>query len=75
MFIGNLGCRHCRYYQQQGRRGGHCQKLDVAVQGFWPACSLVILPFAGLQKRESEGRQESLPLLPKESFVQAIPPP
>ncbi len=39
-------CRHCRYYIPEGRRGGHCQQLNVAVQGAWKACSLAIPPFA-----------------------------
>jgi hypothetical protein len=39
-------CRHCRYYIPEGRRGGHCQQLNVAVQGGWKACSLAIPPFA-----------------------------
>ncbi|WP_421655433.1 hypothetical protein [Leptothermofonsia sp. ETS-13] len=41
-----FACRHCRYYLPEGRRGGHCQQLNAAVQGGWKACSLVIPPFA-----------------------------
>jgi hypothetical protein len=33
-------CRHCQHYQLQGRRGGLCQKLNVAVRSDWSACSL-----------------------------------
>lgn len=33
-------CRHCRFYQPQGRRGGHCSQLNVEVQGSWKTCSL-----------------------------------
>ncbi|MCU0543524.1 MAG: hypothetical protein MUE44_15335 [Oscillatoriaceae cyanobacterium Prado104] len=44
--LSKLGCRHCRHYQQQGRRGGHCLMLGVAVQGAWKACPLVFPPFA-----------------------------
>jgi hypothetical protein len=33
-------CRHCQHYQLQGRRGGVCQKLNVAVRSEWSACSL-----------------------------------
>ncbi len=39
-------CRHCRYYQPEGRRGGQCQQLNVTVQSGWKACSLAIPPFA-----------------------------
>lgn len=39
-------CRHCRYYAPQGRRGGHCNKLNVIVKSQWDACSLAALPFA-----------------------------
>jgi hypothetical protein len=38
-------CRHCRFYTPEGRRGGHCQQLNVEVQGGWTACSLAIPPF------------------------------
>jgi hypothetical protein len=33
-------CRYCRSYQVEGRRGGHCNKLNVTVQSRWSACSL-----------------------------------
>ncbi len=33
-------CRHCRHYHHEGRRGGHCSQLNVAVQGRWTACML-----------------------------------
>lgn len=39
-------CRHCYFYQLEGRRGGHCQQLGVSVQGNWQACSLGVSPFA-----------------------------
>lgn len=39
-------CRHCRFYQIEGRRGGDCQQLGVPVQGSWKACSLAAQPFA-----------------------------
>ncbi|MGA7933783.1 MAG: hypothetical protein WCA35_09570 [Kovacikia sp.] len=38
-------CRSCRYYVPEGRRGGSCQQLNVAVQSAWKACSLAIPPF------------------------------
>ena len=41
-------CRHCRYYQSQGRRGGICQKLSVPVQAHWKACTLAASPFNSL---------------------------
>lgn len=39
-------CRHCQFYAPEGRRGGYCRKLNVAVQGRWNACSLATPPFA-----------------------------
>lgn len=39
-------CRHCQFYQSEGRRGGHCQQLGVPVQGGWKTCSLAIPPFS-----------------------------
>jgi hypothetical protein len=39
-------CRHCRYYVPEGRRGGHCRQLNVAVQSAWKACTLALPPFA-----------------------------
>jgi len=38
-------CRHCRYYTPEGRRGGHCQRLNVMVQSHWKACSVAAPPF------------------------------
>lgn len=38
-------CRHCQFYSPQGRRGGHCKKLNVSVKGQWEACSLATPPF------------------------------
>lgn len=39
-------CRHCQFYSPEGRRGGHCRKLNVSVQSRWDACSLATPPFA-----------------------------
>lgn len=47
-------CRHCRFYQSEGRRGGGCQQLGVPVQGSWKACSLAIPPFATDWKKLAE---------------------
>ncbi len=41
----SLSCRHCRYYTPEGRRGGHCQRLNVMVQSGWRACSVAVPPF------------------------------
>jgi hypothetical protein len=38
-------CRHCRYYQAQGRRGGMCQQLGVPVHSHWKACVFAVHPF------------------------------
>ena len=38
-------CRHCRYYQAEGRRGGQCHQLSVPVRSEWAACTLAARPF------------------------------
>ena len=38
-------CRNCRYYAPEGRRGGYCSQLNVAVQSGWKACTIAIPPF------------------------------
>lgn len=43
--LSNAKCRHCRFYEPEGRRGGCCQKLGVAVDATWSVCSLVSFPF------------------------------
>jgi hypothetical protein len=45
-------CRHCRYYQLEGRRGGHCQELNAFVEGGWKACQLATSPFTPSWKLE-----------------------
>jgi hypothetical protein len=47
-------CRQCRYYEHEGRRGGHCKRLNVAVQGQWKSCVLseaIFLNLPGLGER------------------------
>ena len=45
-------CRHCRFYQIEGRRGGSCQKLSgVPVQSNWKACALAAAPFKTTLKK------------------------
>lgn len=41
----DLNCRHCRFYQPEGRRGGSCLKLGVSVLSSWKACFLACSPF------------------------------
>ncbi|EKQ68969.1 hypothetical protein OsccyDRAFT_1571 [Leptolyngbyaceae cyanobacterium JSC-12] len=43
-------CRHCQFYFPEGRRGGHCKKLNVSVKSCWTACSLATPPFAATWK-------------------------
>ena len=38
-------CRHCRFYEPEGRRGGSCQILGVPVQSSWKACDFACPPF------------------------------
>ena len=42
----NSQCRHCRFYQPEGRRGGCCQKLGVEVEASWSICNLASFPFS-----------------------------
>ena len=42
----NSNCRHCRYFNPEGRRGGTCQKLGVPVNSSWHACVLACPPFS-----------------------------
>lgn len=39
-------CRHCRFYQGEGRRGGQCKQLSAPVQASWVACPLAAPLFA-----------------------------
>lgn len=43
---GISSCRHCFYYQVEGRRGGTCTQLGVPVQACWQACPLAAPLFA-----------------------------
>jgi hypothetical protein len=60
---GNLGCRHCRYYRHEGKRGGQCQMLGTPVRGMWPACVLVISPFAPSWEGSTEAANRQPQLL------------
>ena len=33
-------CYFCQHYRPVGRRGGHCQMMNVPVESSWSACSL-----------------------------------
>ncbi len=39
-------CRHCQFYSPEGRRGGQCHRLNVAVKGQWEACNIAVPAFA-----------------------------
>lgn len=65
-------CRHCQYYFPEGRRGGHCQKLNVAVQSKWNACNLATPPFISpWEKVESLALWKQRVLLQQESVALA----
>ncbi|MEG3988158.1 hypothetical protein QUA13_13575 [Microcoleus sp. S28C3] len=71
-----LSCRHCRYYEQHGHRGGNCQMLGVAVHGGWKACPLLVPPFAPSWEYPAEaGRSPKSQMLQGATILQAIPPP
>lgn len=38
-------CRNCKFYQFQGRSGGHCDKLGIPVSGHWHSCPFALAPF------------------------------
>ncbi|QZZ22278.1 hypothetical protein J5X98_07785 [Leptothermofonsia sichuanensis E412] len=68
-------CRHCRYYLPEGRRGGYCQQLNVAVQSGWKACSLAIPPFApAWENLEQIMRWQERALAVQEVVVATCPP-
>jgi len=46
----DFNCRHCRFYQPEGRRGGSCSKLGVSVLSNWKACFLACSPFKSALK-------------------------
>lgn len=50
----NSNCRHCRYFNPEGRRGGTCQKLGVPVNSNWQACVLACPPFSPTWKTLEE---------------------
>ncbi len=43
-----LACRHCQFYELEGRRGGSCQRLGAHVQGDWQGCALMIPCFGSI---------------------------
>lgn len=47
-------CRLCRHYTPEGRRGGVCQLLHVAVESKWDACSMATAPFSPTWKEFEE---------------------
>ncbi|MCS7293613.1 MAG: hypothetical protein RMI89_11715 [Gloeomargarita sp. SKYBB_i_bin120] len=49
-----LGCRYCRHYTPEGRRGGQCHLLGVEVQGDWVACRFALPPFAPSWERAED---------------------
>lgn len=38
-------CKFCHHYQSEGRRGGNCTQLGVAVNSSWKSCRLAIPSF------------------------------
>jgi hypothetical protein len=55
-------CRCCQFYELQGRRGGHCDKLNVTVQGEWQACSLAMPAFQPINQLADEATIHPAPL-------------
>ena len=47
---GSQHCRHCRFYQGQGRRGGCCQLLSAPMPGRCKACRLFVPAFEPIQQ-------------------------
>lgn len=41
----NSACRHCQFYNPEGRRGGMCSQLGVSVQADWKSCHLATPAF------------------------------
>lgn len=67
-------CRHCRFYNPEGRRGGSCQMLGVPVQSSWKACSLAASPFKlPLQQLEDILKLDSVVLEPSKQLNEKKP--
>lgn len=41
----NFACRHCKFYNPEGRRGGMCSQLGVSVKAEWKSCHLATPAF------------------------------
>lgn len=66
-------CRNCQYYSPEGRRGGYCQKLNVAVKSRWDACHLALPPFASTwQELESLAVWQQKLMQQEEIFVNSV---
>lgn len=65
-------CRHCQYYSPQGRRGGHCKKLNVSVKSHWTACNFATPPFAATWKELESITAWTQKTLLKEDIVLAV---
>lgn len=66
-------CCHCQFYFPEGRRGGHCKKLNVSVKSRWTACSLAVPPFASTWKElESIAIWKQKVLLQQEEIALAV---
>ncbi|BAW96136.1 hypothetical protein NIES970_10590 [[Synechococcus] sp. NIES-970] len=39
-------CKHCRYFQAEGRRGGICKRFETFAAGDWTSCDFA-LPIFG----------------------------
>ncbi|WP_181357722.1 hypothetical protein [Stenomitos frigidus] len=70
-------CRRCRYYEPEGRRGGHCNQLNVNVQGAWSACTLAIPLFSPAWENFEDimlWQQKTLAAIEESAFVEPLEP-
>jgi hypothetical protein len=60
-----VDCRFCKYYQPEGRRGGHCDLLCVPMPGQLKACRFAIPPFQQTLSEPIAPLPKKLPLTPE----------
>ncbi|GAB4237192.1 MAG: hypothetical protein Kow00121_64310 [Elainellaceae cyanobacterium] len=69
-------CRHCLFYEAEGRRGGQCQQLGVPVRGSWKTCSLASPPFTAkwqaLERLVTLPQAKQLPYNSEEIFAVSV---
>jgi hypothetical protein len=66
-------CKFCSHYQPEGRRDGHCGKLQVSVGGNWQSCSLMELAFNSGDRFLSTSLESEFRLIATDTEKQLTP--